>query len=129
MLKVTCKGCGANYKAPDDFAGRKMRCKACSEVMLIGEESAPPPASVEAEVPQASSASEEKTPGKKKISFKKGGIKVRKGEKKYSFKKGGAAKESADSKAAESTDYDAGKKSGGKKSPLVLVLALLLVVG
>ncbi len=37
MLKVTCKGCGANYEVPDDFdfAGSKIRCKTCSEVMPI----------------------------------------------------------------------------------------------
>ena len=40
MLEVICNGCGAKYKAPEKFAGRKMSCKACSEVMLIGEETA-----------------------------------------------------------------------------------------
>ena len=94
MLKVTCKGCGANYKAPDDFAGRKIRCKACSEVMLGGEAEAPsapspaeaeaPPAPppAEAEASQEAAPAEKKAPGKKKISFKKGGIKARKGDKK-----------------------------------------------
>ena len=84
MLKVTCKGCGANYKAPDDFAGRKIRCKACSEGMLGGEAEAPsapspaeaeaPPAPppAEAEASQEAAPAEKKAPGKKKISFKKG---------------------------------------------------------
>ncbi|MEC8894945.1 MAG: hypothetical protein VX675_01355, partial [Planctomycetota bacterium] len=59
MLKVTCKGCGANYKAPDDFAGRKIRCKACSEVMLVGEDEAPPSSPpVEAEAPQEAAPAE-----------------------------------------------------------------------
>ena len=130
MLKVTCKGCGANYKAPDDFAGRKIRCKACSEVMLVGEDEAPPsPPPAEAEVPQEASPTEKKAPGKKKISFKKGGIKARKGEKKYSFTKGGGSKKAADPEAGDRKAYGGGKKSGSKKSPAVLVLALLLVVG
>ncbi|MEE3181888.1 MAG: hypothetical protein VX288_08280, partial [Planctomycetota bacterium] len=141
MLKVTCKGCGANYKAPDDFAGRKIRCKACSEVMLVGEDEAPPsPPPVEAEAPQEAAPAEaevsqeaapaeKKAPGKKKISFKKGGIKARKGEKKYSFTKGGGSKKAADPEAGDRKAYGGGKKSGSKKSPAVLVLALLLVVG
>lgn len=35
MLKVTCKGCGANCEVPDDFAGSEIRCKTCSEVTPI----------------------------------------------------------------------------------------------
>ena len=91
MLEVTCNGCGAKYKAPEKFAGRKMSCKACSAVMLIGEEAAPEVSSspVEEEVPQAPAASEEKAPSRKKPSFKKGGISARKGDKESSFKKGG----------------------------------------
>lgn len=38
MLEVTCSACGANFKAPPKFAGRTMRCKYCSETILIGEE-------------------------------------------------------------------------------------------
>ena len=76
MLEVTCNGCGAKYKAPEKFSGRKMSCKACSEVMLIGEETVSEVSSspVEEEVSHAPVASEEKAPSKKKPSFKKGGI-------------------------------------------------------
>ncbi|MCH2363270.1 MAG: hypothetical protein MK479_01710 [Planctomycetes bacterium] len=128
MLEVTCNGCGAKYKAPEKFAGRKMSCKACSEVMLIGEEAAPEVSSspVEEEVSQAPVASEEKAPSRKKPSFKKGGISTRKGDKKASFKKGGFSS----SKVSEASGSGSeGQAAGSKKSPAMLVVVLLLVVG
>ena len=128
MLEVTCNGCGAKYKAPEKFAGRKMSCKACSEVMLIGEEAAPEVSSspVEEEVSQAPAASEEKAPSRKKPSFKKGGISTRKGDKKSSFKKGGFSS----SKSSEASGRGSeGQAVGGKKSPAMLVVILLLLVG
>ena len=128
MLEVTCNGCGAKYKAPEKFAGRKMSCKACSEVMLIGEEAAPEVSSspVEEEVSQAPVASEEKAPSKKKPSFKKGGISARKGDKKSSFKKGGLSS----SKVSRDSDRgSADQAAGSKKSPAMLVVILLLLVG
>ncbi|HBO51418.1 MAG TPA: hypothetical protein DD471_05485 [Planctomycetes bacterium] len=128
MLEVTCNGCGAKYKAPEKFAGRKMSCKACSEVMLIGEEAAPEVSSspVEEEVSQAPVASEEKVPSKKKPSFKKGGISARKGDKKSSFKKGGLSS----SKVSRDSDRgSADQAAGSKKSPALLVVILLLLVG
>jgi len=128
MLEVTCNGCGAKYQAPEKFAGRKMSCKACSEVMLIGEEAAPEVSSspVEEEVSQAPAASEEKAPSRKKPSFKKGGISTRKGDKKSSFKKGGFSS----SKSSEASGRGSeGQAVGGKKSPAMLVVILLLVVG
>ena len=128
MLEVICNGCGAKYKAPEKFAGRKMSCKACSEVMLIGEEAAPEVSSspVEEEVSQAPAASEEKAPSRKKPSFKKGGISTRKGDKKSSFKKGGFSS----SKSSEASGRGSeGQAVGGKKSPAMLVVILLLLVG
>ena len=128
MLEVTCNGCGAKYKAPEKFSGRKMSCKACSEVMLIGEETVPGVSSspVEEEVSHAPVASEEKAPSKKKPSFKKGGISARKGDKKSSFKKGGLSS----SKISEASGRGSeGQAAGSKKSPAVLVVVLLLVVG
>ena len=128
MLEVTCNGCGAKYKVPEKFAGRKMSCKACSAVMLIGEEAAPEVSSspVEEEVSQAPAASEEKAPSRKKPSFKKGGISARKGDKESSFKKGGLSS----SKVSEASGGGSeGQASGSKKSPAVLVVVLLLVVG
>ena len=129
MLEVTCNGCGAKYKAPEKFSGRKMSCKACSEVMLIGEETVPGVSSspVEEEVSHAPVASEEKAPSKKKPSFKKGGISARKGDKKASFKKGGLSS----SKVSEASGRrgSEGQAAGSKKSPAVLVVVLLLVVG
>ena len=128
MLEITCSGCGAKYKAPEKFAGRKMSCKACSEVMLIGEEAAPEVSSspVEEEVSQAPVASEEKAPSRKKPSFKKGGISARKGDKESSFKKGGLSS----SKVSEASGSGSeGQAAGSKKSPAMLVVVLLLVVG
>ena len=128
MLEVTCNGCGAMYKAPEKFAGRKMSCKACSEVMLIGEEAAPEVSSspVEEEVSQTPAASEEKAPSRKKPSFKKGGISARQGDKKSSFKKGGFSS----SKVSEASGSGSeGQAAGSKKSPAMLVVVLLLVVG
>lgn len=128
MLEVICNGCGAKYKAPEKFAGRKMSCKACSEVMLIGEEAAPEASSspVEEEVSQAPVASEEKAPSKKKPSFKKGGISARKGDKKSSFKKGGLSS----SKVSRDSDRgSADQAAGSKKSPAMLAVILLLLVG
>ena len=128
MLEVICNGCGAKYQAPEKFAGRKMSCKACSEVMLIGEEAAPEVSSspVEEEVSQAPAASEEKAPSRKKPSFKKGGISTRKGDKKSSFKKGGFSS----SKSSEASGRGSeGQAVGGKKSPAMLVVILLLLVG
>lgn len=128
MLEVICNGCGAKYKAPEKFAGRKMSCKACSEVMLIGEEAAPEVSSspVEEEVSQAPVASEEKVPSKKKPSFKKGGISARKGDKKSSFKKGGLSS----SKVSRDSDRgSADQAAGSKKSPAMLAVILLLLVG
>ena len=122
MLEVICNGCGAKYKAPEKFAGRKMSCKACSEVMLIGEEAAPEVSSspVEEEVSQAPVAS------KKKPSFKKGGISARKGDKKASFKKGGFSSSKASEDSGRGSEDQA---AGSKKSPAMLVVILLLVVG
>ena len=128
MLEVTCNGCGAMYKAPEKFAGRKMSCKACSEVMLIGEEAAPEVSSspVEEEASQPPVASEEKTPSRKKPSFKKGGISARKGDKKASFKKGGFSSSKVSEASGRGSEDQA---AGSKKSPAVLVAVLLLVVG
>ncbi len=122
MLEVICNGCGAKYNAPEKFAGRKMSCKACSEVMLIGEEAAPEVSSspVEEEVSQAPVAS------KKKPSFKKGGISARKGDKKASFKKGGFSSSKASEDSGRGSEDQA---AGSKKSPAMLVVILLLVVG
>ena len=122
MLEVICNGCGAKYKAPEKFAGRKMSCKACSEVMLIGEAAAPEVSSspVEEEVSQAPVAS------KKKPSFKKGGISARKGDKKASFKKGGFSSSKASEDSGRGSEDQA---AGSKKSPAMLVVILLLVVG
>ncbi|MCH2584886.1 MAG: hypothetical protein MK138_08975 [Planctomycetes bacterium] len=128
MLEITCSGCGAKYKAPEKFAGRKMSCKACSEVMLIGEEAAPEVSSspVEEEVSQAPAASEEKAPSRKKPSFKKGGISSRKGDKKSSFKKGGLSSSKVSEASGRGSEDQA---AGSRKSPAVLVVVLLLVVG
>ncbi len=122
MLEVICNGCGAKYKAPEKFSGRKMSCKACSEVILIGEEAAPEVSSspVEEEVSQAPVAS------KKKPSFKKGGISARKGDKKASFKKGGFSSSKASEDSGRGSEDQA---AGSKKSPAMLVVILLLVVG
>ena len=128
MLEVICNGCGAKYKAPEKFAGRKMSCKACSEVMLIGEEAAPEVSSspVEEEASQPPAVSEEKAPSRKKPSFKKGGISARKGDKKASFKKGGFSSSKVSEASGRGSESQA---AGSKKSPAVLVVVLLLVVG
>ena len=36
-IKVSCGMCGKNYKAPDNAAGKRMRCKECGEPIKIPE--------------------------------------------------------------------------------------------
>jgi len=129
MLEVICKGCGKKYNAPEKFAGRKMSCKACSEVMLIGEEAAPEtssPSPAEEEVAQAPGAPAQEESTGKKPPFKKGGISSRTGGKKPSFKKG-AISSSKPSDVSPSGSGD--QAAGSKKSPAKLLVVLLLVVG
>ena len=128
MIEVICNGCGAKYKAPEKFAGRKMGCKACSEVMLIGEATVVEAAasSVEEEVPQTPAVSEEQAPAKKKPSFKKGDIPARKGDKKASFKKEGFSSSKISEDSGRGSEVQV---AGSRKSPALLVVVLLLVVG
>lgn len=37
MIHVTCASCSKEYKLPDNTAGRKARCKACGEAMIVPE--------------------------------------------------------------------------------------------
>lgn len=37
MIHVTCASCSKEYKLPDNAAGRKARCKACGEAMVVPE--------------------------------------------------------------------------------------------
>lgn len=37
MLEVACNGCGRKYRAPEQFAGKKMRCKQCGDTMVVPE--------------------------------------------------------------------------------------------
>ncbi len=30
-----CKACGAKYNVPDSMAGKKVRCKKCSEIFSV----------------------------------------------------------------------------------------------
>jgi hypothetical protein len=52
-IDVTCGGCGARFKAPEAYAGKKGKCKKCGAVVRIpepaavGAGAAPPPVSVE----------------------------------------------------------------------------------
>lgn len=38
MIQVQCASCSKRYSVPDQFAGRKMRCKSCDGVIAIPEE-------------------------------------------------------------------------------------------
>lgn len=40
-ISVTCERCGATMNAPDEFAGRRGRCKACGTTVRIPGERAP----------------------------------------------------------------------------------------
>jgi len=145
MLTVQCQ-CGANYNAPERFAGRSMRCKRCSAVLTIpAPETAPetpPEKDLEETAVMGNSDREEMErtrprAGKKK-SFKppkKGAGKksvVKKGGKKKSFakKKGvgrrGAAPRRGDVDAAGSKEME--EDRGGSKSRMLLLVLLLVVV-
>jgi hypothetical protein len=46
MIRFTCPFCKKLYKCPDDYAGKKMTCKQCGEVLIVPDptgESAPLP--------------------------------------------------------------------------------------
>lgn len=49
MIVVACP-CGAQFRAPDEFAGRRARCKSCGQTLTVsaasaaGTDAAPPPA-------------------------------------------------------------------------------------
>jgi hypothetical protein len=36
MITVTCNGCGKTLQAPDNFAGKRAKCKHCGTLMVIG---------------------------------------------------------------------------------------------
>lgn len=36
-IELNCPGCGKSYKLPETLAGKKVRCKACSETMIVPE--------------------------------------------------------------------------------------------
>lgn len=35
MIKFDCTKCGRNYKVSDQYAGKRIRCKECSEINTI----------------------------------------------------------------------------------------------
>ena len=35
MIRFCCKGCGRQYKVPDNYAGKKVRCKICNSPNII----------------------------------------------------------------------------------------------
>ena len=39
MFKFHCEGCGKKYKVEDDWAGKKIKCKACNHTMCISDDS------------------------------------------------------------------------------------------
>ncbi len=51
MIQFKCTGCGKSFAVPDQFAGRRARCKACGTSIQV-----PAPATVAAAAPAASSA-------------------------------------------------------------------------
>ena len=110
MLEVVCDGCGAAYKAPENFAGRKMTCKACSGAMLVVDKG----------------VSKEKKIAKKNPIFKKGGIKKQKDpmsvKSRLLVRTGG--------KKTLSTQEDSGqKKESGGTHPQRLCLIILAGIG
>ena len=110
LLEVVCKGCGAGYKAPEKFAGRKMTCKACSKSILIVEEG----------------ASKEKKVTKKKPIFKKGGIK----KQKESMSVKSRVLVRTGGKKTFSAQEDSGqKKERGETHPQRLCLIILAGIG
>ncbi len=35
MIKFSCNECGKSYRVPDEYAGKRVRCKGCSQVTAI----------------------------------------------------------------------------------------------
>ena len=39
MIKFTCSSCAQSYRVPDQYAGKRVRCKSCKHINTIpGEE-------------------------------------------------------------------------------------------
>src|SRR4051812_27933557 len=41
MITFTCAGCGRSFTVPDEFAGRKARCKSCGAPVEVPANAAP----------------------------------------------------------------------------------------
>ncbi len=156
MIHLSCSSCQKKYAVADQHAGRKMRCKQCSGVIVIP--AAPPtdpdmtppyfapseadetppltssPPALDASPPPplpegaADSAAETNAPPKK-LGLKKGPSFPKRGlaPKKLGAKSPGPKKYAS---KAESGDGEGGSEAqpGKKKSPLVLVGAAVLLV-
>jgi predicted Zn finger-like uncharacterized protein len=69
-MRVACPACGTEYEAPDQAAGRKLRCAACGHVFRAGGRAPEPlpsapeslPAHAAAEAPPSASRPEEEPP-------------------------------------------------------------------
>jgi hypothetical protein len=46
-ISATCPGCRSSLSLPDDLCGKKIRCKQCGQVMLVGSAGPPPQVRVE----------------------------------------------------------------------------------
>jgi hypothetical protein len=52
-LRTTCPGCQAVFSLPDELRGKKIRCKKCQEIMLVGAGAPPTLEAEDDEVPEA----------------------------------------------------------------------------
>lgn len=50
MISFACGGCGRSFSVPDDFAGRRAKCKTCGGTVVV------PPAAIASPPPHAGSA-------------------------------------------------------------------------
>ncbi len=35
MIKFTCKSCKKAYKVPEEYSGKRVKCKQCNEVCIV----------------------------------------------------------------------------------------------
>jgi transcription initiation factor TFIIIB Brf1 subunit/transcription initiation factor TFIIB len=105
-MNIVCPECGKEYKLPDSFAGKKVKCKGCGVVLEIEVEDEP-----EEEVEEEPEPEEERTeqPAESEEDF------------------GDDANEEGydDEEAEEETE----KPSGGKGGKIVLIILCILFLG
>jgi len=35
MIKFTCSSCAQSYRVPDEYAGKRVRCKSCKQINTV----------------------------------------------------------------------------------------------